>query len=138
MTTALPQDSLRVLVADDDRDTVFSLLMLLRQWGYVGVAAYDGPGALDVAATNPHDVVVLDIGLPGMDGYEVARRLRQLPGMAEALLVAITGYAHAADVQRCKEAGIDCHFPKPVDPAEIQKVLAKAQSLGQYQRQLTC
>jgi CheY-like chemotaxis protein len=100
------------------------------------VARFFGPAREAVA--NPHDVVLLDIGLPRLDGYEVARRLRQLPGMAKALLVAITGYGHAADVQRCKEAGFDCHFLKPVDPGEIQKVLAKAESLGREQRQLAC
>jgi two-component system CheB/CheR fusion protein len=134
----MSQGSLRVLVADDDRDTVISLLMLLRQWGYDGVAAYDGPSTLNAAAANPHDVVFLDIGLPRLDGYEVARRLRQLPGMATALLVAITGYGHASDLQRCKEAGFDCHFLKPVDPKEIHRVLAKAESLGREQRQLAC
>jgi two-component system CheB/CheR fusion protein len=121
----MQQDSLRVLVADDNRDVVFGLLMLLRQWGYDGVAAYDGPSALDAAAANPHDVVFLDICLPRLDGFEVARRLRQLPGMANALLIAITGYAQDADVQRWKEAGIDCHFLKPVDPAEIQTQFAR-------------
>jgi CheY-like chemotaxis protein len=134
----MPQDSLSVLVADDDRDTVVGLLMLLRQWGYDGVAAYDGPAALDVAAANPHDVVLLDIGLPRLNGYEVARRLRQLPGMAKALLVAITGYGQEGDVQLGKEAGIDCHFLKPADPAEIRNVLARAKSLGREQRQLAC
>ena len=134
----MSQGSLRVLVADDDRDTVLSLLMLLRQWGYDGVAAYDGPAALDAAAANPHDVVFLDIGLPRLDGYQVARRLRHLPGMTKALLVAITGYGYAADVLLCKEAGIDCHFLKPVDPAEIRKVLARAESLGREKRQLAC
>jgi two-component system CheB/CheR fusion protein len=124
------QDSLRVLVADDDRDTVEGLLMLLRLWGYDGVAVYDGPGALEAASVNPLDVVLLDIELPGIDGYDVARRLRQLPGMDKALLVAITGYGREDDVQRCKEAGIDCHFLKPVEPTEIQKVLVKAEKLG--------
>ena len=134
----MSQNSLRVLVADDDRDVVFGLLMLLRLWGYDGVATYDGPGALDAAAAGPHDVVFLDIGLPGLDGFEVARRLRQLPGMAKALLIAITGYGQAADVKRCKEVGIDCHFLKPVDPVELRQVLAKAQRLGREQCRLAC
>ena len=117
------QGSLRVLVADDDHDVVDGLVMLLRLWGCDSLAAYDGPTALELASANPPDMVLLDIGLPGMDGYELARRLHQLPGMAKALLVAITGYGEEADIQPCKEAGIDPHFLKPVDPQEVKKVL---------------
>ena len=127
------QPSLRILVVDDLRDLTDSLARLIGLWGHEAIVAYAGPGALDAASTNPPDVVILDIGLPRMDGYELARRLRQLPGMADALFVAITGYGRAADVQRCKEAGIDCHFLKPVDPAELKQLLAKTENLGSEQ-----
>jgi CheY-like chemotaxis protein len=124
------QDSLHVLVADDDHDVVDGLVMLLRIWGYDGLAAYDGPSAFDAAAANSPDVVLLDIEMPGMDGIALARRLRQLPGMAKTVLVAITGHGEEADVRRCKEAGIDCHFLKPVDPDQLREVMTKAQRLG--------
>ncbi len=121
--------TLRILVAEDSRDTADSLGLLLGLWGHEAVVVYDGPGALDAAAAHSPDVIFLDIGLPGMDGYEVARRLRRLPRLARTLLVAITGYGREADVQCCKEAGIDYHFLKPVDPAELKRLLARAEKL---------
>jgi CheY-like chemotaxis protein len=69
------------------------------------------------------DVVFLDIGLPDVIGYEVARQLRRIPGLARTRLIAVTGYGREEDIRRCKEAGIDVHFLKPVDPEEIKKVL---------------
>jgi CheY-like chemotaxis protein len=130
--------SLHILVVEDSHDSANSLGLLLGLWGYQAVITYDGADALAAASAAPPDVVFLDIGLPGMDGCEVARQLRRLPGMATALLVAITGYGRAADIQCCKEAGIDCHFLKPVDPAELKELLAKAEKLGREQRQLAC
>jgi two-component system, chemotaxis family, CheB/CheR fusion protein len=130
--------SLRILIVDDLHDSANSLAILIDLWGYKTVVVYDGVSALDVASANPPDVVLLDLGLPGMDGYELARQLRRLPGMDTALLVAISGHGREAEVQRCKEAGIDCHFLKPVDLDELQKVLAKAEKLGREQRQLAC
>src|SRR5262245_20997515 len=97
------QPSLRILVVEDLRDSADSLGLLLGLWGSQAVITYDGANALAAVLATPPDVVFLDIGLPGMDGYEVARRLRQLPEMATALLVAITGYGRKTDVQRCKE-----------------------------------
>jgi CheY-like chemotaxis protein len=132
------QSSLRILVVEDLHDSADSMGLLLELWGYRSIITYEGAGALAAASATPPDVVFLDIGLPRMDGYEVAGRLRQLPGMATALLVAITGYGRKADVQRCKEAGIDCHFLKPADPAELKELLAKAENFGREQRQLAC
>jgi two-component system CheB/CheR fusion protein len=117
---------LHILVVDDVRESADALAILIGFWGYKVVAAYNGPDALNAALANPPDVVLLDIGLPGMDGCELARRLRQLPRLAKALFVAISGYGQNADVQRCKEAGIDCHFLKPVDPIELREVLRTA------------
>jgi two-component system CheB/CheR fusion protein len=68
--------------------------------------------------------------MPKMDGYQLAGRLRQVAGLEEALLVAVSGHGSEADVRRCQEAGIDCHFLKPVDPAELEKALGKAERLG--------
>ena len=121
---------LRILVVEDLHDSADSLALLLRLWGYEAAVAYDGPSALAMASAHSPDVVLLDIGLPGMDGCEVARQLRRLPGMNRALLFAITGYGQEADVQRCKEAGIHRHFLKPVDPAELQQVLLCAEEFG--------
>src|SRR5215469_14468132 len=123
------QTALRILVVEDLHDSADSLGLLLELWGYQAVITYDGADALAAASSTPPDVVFLDIGLPGMDGCEVARQIRQLPGVTTALLVAITGYGRKDDVQRCKEAGIDCHFLKPVDPLELKQLLAKAENL---------
>lgn len=129
---------LRILVVDDLRDAADSLAMLIRLWGHEVDVAYSAPDALDVAAVNQPDVVLLDIGLPRMDGYEMARRLRQLPGMAQALLNAVSGFGREADIQRCKEAGIDCYFLKPADPIELHKVLMTSEELRRERRQLAC
>jgi CheY-like chemotaxis protein len=129
---------LRILVVEDLRDSAHSLALLVRLWGHEAVVTYDGAAALAAASAVPPDVVFLDIGLPGMDGCEVARQLRRLPGMAAALLVAITGYGQADDVRRCKEAGIDRHFLKPADPNELEKLLARAEELGRERRSLAC
>jgi CheY-like chemotaxis protein len=115
---------MRILVVEDLRDAADSMAILLKLWGYRPAIAYDGEHACELATALRPDVVLLDIGLPGMDGCEVARRLRQLPQTANSLLVAISGYGREADVQRCKEAGIDRHFLKPVEPGELQRLLA--------------
>jgi CheY-like chemotaxis protein len=130
--------SLRVLVVEDDLDSAQTLALLLKLWGYEVAVANDGPDALDTAQTFQPDVVFLDLALPGMDGNEVARQLRLLPGMAGTLVAAITGYGHEADVRRCKEAGVDFHFLKPVEPAVLRELLAKAHSLRTRQGQLVC
>jgi two-component system CheB/CheR fusion protein len=131
-----PPFALRVLIVEDDPDSAQMLALLLRLWGYEVAVANDGPDALDTALTFRPDVVLLDLALPGMDGYEVARQIRSLPELDKALLVAITGYGHEADVRRCEEAGMECHFLKPVEPAVLRELLAKAEELGRAQRQL--
>jgi two-component system, chemotaxis family, CheB/CheR fusion protein len=128
--------ALRVLVVEDEPDTADTLALLLRFWGYEVAVAYDGPDALDATPMFKPDVVFLDIQLSTMDGCDLARQLRCLPGMNTALLVAITGYGYEADVRRCKEAGIDRHFLKPVEPGILREVLAKAEKLDREQRQL--
>src|SRR6476646_7109490 len=103
-------DGLRVLVVEDCADTRFSLRLLLRLWGHEVAEAADGPAALGLAASFAPDVVLLDIGLPG---YEVARRLRALPGLEDALLVGVSGFGQEDDVWRCLQAGCDTHLLKP-------------------------
>ena len=105
----------RILIVDDNRDAADSLALLLRLSRHEVWTAYDGGAALSLAAEHAPEVVLLDIGLPGMDGYEVARRLRELPQTRESLLVALTGYGQAEDRERSNAAGFDDHLVKPVD-----------------------
>jgi two-component system CheB/CheR fusion protein len=113
----------RILVVDDNADCAETLARLLELGGHPVGLAHDGPTALRVAETFRPDVVLLDIGLPRMDGYEVARRLRQLPGLERTVLVALTGYSHDEHRQRCREVGFDQVLTKPVDPEGLQQLL---------------
>ena len=113
----------RILVVDDNVDVVETTTMLLSLSGHAVRSAKDGLQALHAAAQFRPQVVLLDIGLPLMDGYEVARRLRQMPEMAGALLVALTGYGQQGDRQRGKDAGFDAHMLKPVDPHALARVI---------------
>ena len=115
---------LRVLVVDDNHDAVETLAMLLGLWGHDVRLAADGPSALETAAAHRPDVVLLDISLPGMSGYEVAERLRANPELRETVLVAMTGYGQAEDKKETREAGFTLHLVKPVEPDVLQKLLA--------------
>ena len=117
----------RVLVVDDNVDTAESLALLLRLRGYEVKIAYDGPEALATAGSFHPEAVLLDIGLPGLDGYQVARRLRQRRRNARVLLVAMTGYGQEDDQRLAREAGFDHHLTKPVDPQVIYELLAPPQ-----------
>jgi PAS domain S-box-containing protein len=116
----------RILVVDDNRDATESLMLLLQLDGHETRAAYDGPEALDAAQAFQPEIVLLDIGLPGLNGYEVARCLRQRPGGEHLLLVALTGWGQDDDRERTRAAGFDEHLVKPVDPALLDRVLARA------------
>jgi CheY-like chemotaxis protein len=107
---------LDVLVVEDDRDTADSVALLLRLHGHAHRVARTGPDALHMAEQKPPDVVLLDIGLPGLDGYDVAKRLRAMPWERRPLLVAITGLGMDRNRRRSAEAGIDLHCVKPADP----------------------
>jgi PAS domain S-box-containing protein len=113
----------RVLVVDDNVDSADSLAMLLQVNGHEVRVAYDGPAALREAAAFVPEVVLLDIGLPGMNGYEVARKLREMPEAKGTLLVAQTGWGQAEDRRRSKEAGFDHHLVKPVDVPKLLELL---------------
>jgi CheY-like chemotaxis protein len=121
---ASPPPHRRVLVVDDNLDAATSLAMVLRLEGHEVSLAHDGPTALAVIALHRPEVVFLDIGLPGMSGYEVARRAREEGSMKDGLLVAMTGYGQDQDRQNCHEAGFDLHLVKPVDPTMIREMLA--------------
>jgi signal transduction histidine kinase len=123
-TTEVPDcPPLRILVVDDSRDSADSLSKLLQLAGHEVLTAHEAEQALHLAATAQPSVVLLDIGLPGMDGYEVCRRLRQ-SGLTNALIVAMTGYGLERDRRRSQEAGFDTHMVKPVPPGELMKLMA--------------
>jgi CheY-like chemotaxis protein len=114
---------LRILVVEVLHDMADSMGLLLELWGFMPTVVYEGKKAIEVAPTSCPDVVFLDLELPDISGFEIARQLRQSPATASAILVAVTGYGRAEDIPRCKEAGIDLHYLKPVEPEEIKKVL---------------
>jgi signal transduction histidine kinase/DNA-binding response OmpR family regulator len=116
--------SRRVLVVDDNKDAAESLALLLGVAGHQTRVCHDGPSCLQAAAEFRPEAVLLDIGLPGMDGYEVARRLRANPATGRALLVALTGYGQADDLRRAREAGFNHHFVKPADLDALAALLA--------------
>jgi len=121
----LPQAAVarRILVVDDNADVAETTTLLLTLSGHQVRAAKDGPQALATAAEFAPEVVLLDIGLPLMDGYEVARRLREMPQTRTSLLIALTGYGQQGDRARGKAAGFDGHLLKPVDPYALGKMI---------------
>jgi PAS domain S-box-containing protein len=122
---------LRVLVVDDNVDAADSLATMLKLNGHELRVAYDGPGTLAIAQTFRPQVVLLDLGLPGMDGYEVARRLRENPEMKGTCLAAVTGWGQPEDRQKSKEMGFDRHLVKPVNASLL------AQLMGEITAQVT-
>jgi CheY-like chemotaxis protein len=120
----------RVLVVEDNADAAESLALLVRLWGHEVRVARDGPSALELARSFRPEVVLCDLGLPGMDGYEVRRRLRQEAGPGGLTLVAVTGYGHDEDRRRSKEAGFGLHLVKPVDSTALKELLARIAGLS--------
>ena len=114
MPNARPPESRRVLVVDDNEDAADSLATLLDVVGYQVKVAYDGPEAIEAADAFRPDAALLDIGLPHLSGYDIARHIRGTRGQ-EVLLVAITGWGAEEDRRRAREAGFDHHFTKPAD-----------------------
>jgi CheY-like chemotaxis protein len=112
----------RILVVDDNIDAADALAELLRDYGHDVRAVHDGPSAIEQAAIHRPDIVLLDIGMPGFDGYEVARRMRTELGL-KSTLVALTGYGEARHRRLSREAGFDQHVTKPVDIRKLQKLL---------------
>jgi CheY-like chemotaxis protein len=114
--------SLSILVVDNDPDSADSLALLLEHWNHRVCIAYDGAQAIEIFQREHPSVVLLDIGLPDIDGYEVARALRL--EQHRALLVALTGYGNDGDRRASAEAGFDRHFVKPVDLRDLEELLA--------------
>ena len=119
----------RILVVDDNRDAADSLAMLLRIVGHDVHTVHDGQAAVDAAAVINPDVVVLDIGLPGINGYEAARQIRERHGRNGMVLIALTGWGQEEDRRRSTEVGFDAHLVKPVDFAALSKLLDQADNV---------
>jgi two-component system CheB/CheR fusion protein len=113
----------RVLVVDDNIDAARSMAMMLRAMGHEAAVAHDGPGALETSAKFEPNLVLLDIGLPGMDGYAIVERLRTMPGGDRLKIAALTGYGEEQDRKRSREAGFDHHFVKPLALPTLEALL---------------
>lgn len=113
----------RILVVDDNLDSAESLALLLGLQGHEVRTAMDGPGAIAAALSFRPEIVFLDIGLPGMDGYEVARKMRAETDLEGTVLIAVTGYGREEDVRRSMESGFDRHLVKPMDFSELDALL---------------
>jgi CheY-like chemotaxis protein len=117
---------MRVLVADDNRDSATSWAILIESQGHEVMAVYDGLAAMESAASFRPQVALLDIGMPHMDGYEVARGIRASKWGRDVFLVAVTGWGQARDRARAQEAGFDEHHTKPLDPDQLERLLRNA------------
>lgn len=120
----------RILVVDDNRDSADSLGMLLQVLGADVQVVYGGASALAALDSYRPSVVFLDIGMPEMDGYQVASRMRQLPPGRSTTLIALTGWGQKDDLRRSREAGFDCHLVKPVDAGALEALLGSLQAPG--------
>jgi signal transduction histidine kinase/ActR/RegA family two-component response regulator len=129
-----PAASARVMVVDDNRDAALSLSMMLQLQGFDVREAYDGIQALDQGELYQPAIVLMDIGMPRMNGYEAAERIRQAAWGKGALLVAVTGWGQEQDRDRAKAAGFDLHLTKPIDPAELDRLLRAHPSVRQDER----
>jgi len=124
---AAPKSSLRILIVDDNQDGANNLAMMLKIMGNDTRTAYDGQAGVDAAGEFRPDVMLLDIGLPKLNGYEVCRRIREQPWGKGIVLIAKTGWGQDEDRRRSHEAGFDHHMVKPVDPKVLMKMLAGIQ-----------
>jgi len=123
-TEAVAVDPCCVLIVDDCEDMTAAWKLLAQWWGHRVEVAHKGEEALRTARECHPAVVLLDLGMPPVDGWELARRLRSEPALKETLLVAISGFGQAEDLRRSREAGCDCHLTKPVEPEMIRQILA--------------
>jgi len=123
------QRALRVLVADDNVDAASMLASLLRAAGHATETMHDGVSAAACIESSRPDVAILDIGMPGLNGYEVAQQVRSRPGMEHVMLVALTGWGGDSDRKRAQLAGFDAHLTKPAGFAELKRLLADVSAL---------
>ena len=117
----------RILVVDDNHDSADSLAMILKRMGYSVETAYGGAAAVAAVERFTPEAVLLDIGMPDMDGYQAARLIRELPRGKATVLIAQTGWGQEEDQRRAAEVGFDAHLTKPVEIAELVKLLEKLQ-----------
>ena len=131
---ALPQGrrGIRLLVVDDNQDAAESFTILLRAQGHDARAAFSGPAALEMIKDFAPEIVFLDIGMPGMDGYEVARRLRQQTAAPKMTLVAVTGWGQQEDRRRSAESGFDHHLVKPLDPHALESLIESIRARAEH------
>ena len=123
--SAAPSALRRVLIADDNRDGAESLAMLIEFSGHQVYLAHTGIDAVQMAAIHRPHIAILDIGMPGMDGYQVAERIRDETWGRHMILIALTGWGQEDDKRRAQRAGFDHHLTKPVDPATLEELLAQ-------------
>jgi DNA-binding response OmpR family regulator len=129
LMSALNDAGLRILVIEDDADCAESTALLLRLWGHQVEVVRDGAAALQAAQACLPDVLLLDLGLPEMIGYDVARRLREQPEPKRPFVIALTGFGRQENRRRSAESGIDLHMLKPVDPGRLKMLLARFQGI---------
>lgn len=120
-----PKSRLKILVVDDNPDSALSMAMMLSMMGHETRTAHDGEAAVTTAEEFRPQVVLLDIGLPKLNGYEVAQRIRQQDWGAAMFLVAITGWGQDEDRRRSEDVGMNLHMVKPVEPGALDRVLAE-------------
>ena len=116
--------TLRVLIVEDNRDAAEMLKLMVSLYGHTSLVAHDGAAALTAATQFAPDVIFLDIGLPVMNGYEVARTLRGMPQFNHVHIAAVTGWGQEEDRRKAREAGCDSHFTKPLSPETLEDLLA--------------
>ena len=127
-TVKPPVRRFRILVVDDNHDSALSLAMMLSIMGHETRTAHDGETAVSTAEAFLPDVVLLDIGLPKLNGYEVAQRIRESAWGTAMFLIAVTGWGQDEDRQRSAEVGLNLHMVKPVEPAALEKLLSELQA----------
>ncbi len=118
---------LKVLIVDDNVDSAQTTRWMLELIGYPAEVSHDGREAIALATGDPPDVIFLDIGMPGMSGYDVCRAMRQVPALKDAVIVAQTGWGQASDRQEAFDAGFDRHITKPVSLDQVTRLLEEVQ-----------
>jgi CheY-like chemotaxis protein len=124
---AAPQQRRRVLIADDNVDAADTLSMMLQLKGHDVRVVHEGQQAVRVAAEFQPHVVLLDIGMPELDGYEACQKIREQHSTTRPVIVAVTGWGHDQDKQRSQEAGFDAHLTKPIEPGALERFLERAE-----------
>jgi two-component system CheB/CheR fusion protein len=130
-TASMPARRLKVLIVEDNRDAAETLASILKLWGHTVETAFEGTGALEVAERFEPDVIVSDLGLPGMDGFDLARQLRRQPAFGRVVLVAMSGYGREEDKRRALEAGFDHHLVKPPDLTVLSELFGRVAQSAQ-------